>query len=83
MAQLAATSLKPTLTNTSPQAEGASTYAFITVPALGDFPPMPRPGADPLVVVAGQPLLISLAEHVLVGPGRKAKKRRAKTRGKR
>ena len=61
------------LTNTSPAADGASTYAFITVPALGDFPPMPRPGADPLTVVAGQPLTIKLEEQVLVAPGREAR----------
>jgi hypothetical protein len=58
------------LTNTNPQADGVSSFAFITVPALGDFPPMPRPGAPELVVVAGEPLRIPLAEQIQVAPGR-------------
>lgn len=58
------------LTNTSPEAEGASSYAFITVPALGDFPPIPRPRAPELRVVAGEPLRIPLAEQIQVAPGR-------------
>lgn len=58
------------LTNTSPDAEGVASYAFITVPALGDFPPVARPGAPELRVVAGEPLRISLAEQVQVAPGR-------------
>ena len=58
------------LTNTSPQAGGLSTYAFITVPALGDFPPMARPRAPELVVVAGDELVIVLDEQVQVAPGR-------------
>ncbi|MCU1431950.1 MAG: Fibronectin type domain protein [Actinotalea sp.] len=61
------------LRNVNPDAEGVSSYAFITVPALGDFPPMPRPGAPDLVTIAGEPLQISLDEHVLVGPGRTAR----------
>ncbi len=58
------------LTNTSPDANGAASYAFITVPALGDFPPTLRPGATSLITVAGVPLTISLAEQIQVGPGR-------------
>lgn len=58
------------LTNTSAQAAGMSSYAFITVPALGDFPPILRPGTDPLVVIAGEQLEISLDEQIQVAPGR-------------
>lgn len=58
------------LTNTNPQADGVSAFAFITVPALGDFPPIPRPGAPELVVVAGESLRIPLDEQVQVAPGR-------------
>ncbi|WP_311836006.1 Ig-like domain-containing protein [Cellulomonas fimi] len=60
------------LTNTNPQADGLSTYAFITVPALGDFPPMLRPRAAALEVLAGEELVIPLAEQVQVAPGRTA-----------
>jgi hypothetical protein len=58
------------LTNTSPEAAGARAYAFITVPALGDFPPILRPGAPRLQALAGEPLTISLAEQIQVAPGR-------------
>lgn len=58
------------LTNTNPQAGGVHTFAFITVPALGDFPPIPRPGAPELRVVAGEPLRIVLDEQIQVAPGR-------------
>uniref|UniRef100_UPI00356AD26A Ig-like domain-containing protein n=1 Tax=Actinotalea sp. TaxID=1872145 RepID=UPI00356AD26A len=58
------------LTNTSPEANGAFSYAFITVPALGDFPPTLRPGAKALVALAGVPLEISLDEEIQVAPGR-------------
>ena len=61
------------LTNTNPQAAGVSTYAFITVPALGDFPPVRRPRAPALRVASGQPLTISLAEQVQVAPGKVAR----------
>lgn len=61
------------LTNTHPQADGVSSYAFITVPALGDFPPVPRPGAPELRVIAGEELLIPIEEHVQVAPGRQAR----------
>lgn len=60
------------LTNTAPGAEGQRAYAFITVPALGDFPPILRPGAPALRVVAGAQLTIPLAEYVQVAPGRTA-----------
>ena len=60
------------LTNTNPAAGGLKSYAFITVPALGDFPPMLRPGAPELVVIAGEQLRVSLAEQVQVAPGRTA-----------
>ena len=58
------------LTNTDPEAEGISSYAFITVPALGDFPPILRPNEDPLVVVAGEELEIDIEQYVQVGPGK-------------
>lgn len=58
------------LTNTSPDAGGARAFAFITVPALGDFPPTLRPGAPRLQALAGEPLEISLAEQIQVAPGR-------------
>ncbi len=58
------------LTNTSPEANGVFSYAFITVPALGDFPPTLRPGAPALTALAGAPLVISLDEQIQVAPGR-------------
>ncbi|WP_250445540.1 fibronectin type III domain-containing protein [Actinotalea sp. C106] len=58
------------LTNTHPQAEGVNSLAFITVPALGDFPPVRRPRAPDLRVVAGERLEISLDEQIQVAPGR-------------
>lgn len=58
------------LTNTNPAADGVHSFAFITVPALGDFPPIPRPGAPELRVVAGEPLRIPLEEQIQVAPGR-------------
>ncbi|MBO1752411.1 fibronectin type III domain-containing protein [Actinotalea sp. BY-33] len=58
------------LTNTHPQAEGVNSLAFITVPALGDFPPVRRPRAPELRVVAGERLEISLDEQIQVAPGR-------------
>ncbi|MDO8122485.1 fibronectin type III domain-containing protein [Isoptericola sp. b490] len=58
------------LTNVAPDAGGVSSYAFITVPALGDFPPVRRPGAPDLVVLAGASLSISLDEQIQVAPGR-------------
>ncbi|MCC2313366.1 Ig-like domain-containing protein [Cellulomonas xiejunii] len=54
-------------------AEGADAYAFITVPALGFFPPQLRPRAPELRVATGEELVISLAEHVQVAPGREPK----------
>ncbi len=49
----------------------ASTYAFITVPALGFFPPTLRPKAPQLQVESGQTIDIDLDEQVQVAPGRK------------
>ena len=57
--------------NEHPAAGRVSSYAFITVPALGDFPPMHRPGTDELSVIAGEELTLELAELVRVAPGRK------------
>ncbi|WP_435299290.1 Ig-like domain-containing protein [Timonella sp. A28] len=48
----------------------AYTYAFISVPALGDFPPVLRPKARALKVASGGELLIPLTEFVQVGPGK-------------
>nr|WP_255465679.1 Ig-like domain-containing protein [Cellulomonas sp. APG4] len=61
------------LTNTHPDADGVRSYAFITVPALGDFPPVPRPRAPELRVIAGEELRIPLAEQVQVAPGKQAR----------
>jgi len=61
------------LTNTRPEADGVGSYAFITVPALGDFPPVLRPKARELRVASGAELLIDLDEFVQVGPGRTAR----------
>ncbi|WP_146899533.1 Ig-like domain-containing protein [Cellulomonas aerilata] len=60
------------LTNTA-DAGGARSTAFITVPALGDFPPVPRPRAPALQVLAGAELTVRLAEQVQVAPGRTAR----------
>ncbi|ADG75089.1 Fibronectin type III domain protein [Cellulomonas flavigena DSM 20109] len=49
----------------------ADAYAFITVPALGFFPPQLRPRAPELRVASGEQIEIPLAEHVQVAPGRK------------
>lgn len=58
------------LTNTS--AEGVRAYAFISVPALGFFPPTARPRAPELRVAGGETLTIPLDEQVQVAPGRTA-----------
>jgi hypothetical protein len=58
------------LTNTDSRANGVSAYAFISVPALGFFPPTNRPKAPELRVASGQPLVIRLDEQVQVAPGR-------------
>ncbi|WP_315096760.1 Ig-like domain-containing protein [uncultured Cellulomonas sp.] len=50
----------------------ASSYAFITVPALGFFRPVPRPKAPELRVASGETLVIPLGEQVQVAPGRTA-----------
>lgn len=48
----------------------ATAYAFITVPALGFFPPQLRPRAPELRVATGDELVIPLGEYVQVAPGR-------------
>lgn len=60
------------LTNTDPDANGLSSYAFITVPALGDFPPVLRQRVEELRVIAGETLEIGLAAQVQVAPGKTA-----------
>ncbi len=56
------------LTNT--REPSAFAYAFITVPALGNFPPVLRRDAPDLTVASGEQLVIPLDEHVQVAPGR-------------
>lgn len=58
------------LTNTT--AEGVRSYAFISVPALGFFPPTARPRAPELRVAGGETLTIPLGEQIQVAPGRTA-----------
>lgn len=58
------------LTNTDPEAGGISSYAFISVPGLGDFPPILRPNEEPPVVVAGERIEIDVEQYVQVGPGK-------------
>lgn len=58
------------LTNTTD--ETARSYAFISVPALGFFPPTARPRAPELRVAGGETLTIPLGEQVQVAPGRTA-----------
>jgi hypothetical protein len=58
------------LSNTT--AEGVRAYAFISVPALGFFPPTARPRAPELRVASGETLTIPLDEQVQVAPGRTA-----------
>ncbi|GAA3807655.1 Ig-like domain-containing protein [Cellulomonas soli] len=60
------------LTNTTAADGSAASYAFITVPALGFFPPTPRPSAPVLRVATGEQLVIPLDEQVQVAPGRTA-----------
>lgn len=60
------------LTNRSGPTPVAS-YAFITVPALGFFRPVPRPKAPELRVASGERLVIPLGEQVQVAPGRTAR----------
>ncbi|MCL2467656.1 MAG: fibronectin type III domain-containing protein [Micrococcales bacterium] len=49
----------------------ATSYAFVTVPALGFFPPALRPRAPELRVASGESITIDLAQQVQVAPGRK------------
>ena len=61
------------LTNrTAPQSTAASSYAFITVPALGFFRPTVRRNAPELRVASGEKLVIPLDEQVKVAPGKQA-----------
>ncbi|MEP7765719.1 fibronectin type III domain-containing protein [Sanguibacter sp. 25GB23B1] len=61
------------LTNTNSDAGGVHAYAFITVPALGDFPPVLRPKARSLRVASGAELVIPIAEFVQVGTAKTAR----------
>lgn len=60
------------LTNTASPDGSVYSYAFITVPAKGDFPPVLRPKAPELKVAQGAELLISVPAYVQVGTGKKA-----------
>lgn len=60
------------LTNTSVADGSVYSYAFITVPAKGDFPPVLRPKAPELRVASGAELTIPVAAHVQVGTGKQA-----------
>ncbi|MGN8245117.1 Ig-like domain-containing protein [Cellulomonas soli] len=60
------------LTNTTDPTGQAASYAFVTVPALGFFPPTRRPNAEPLRVASGEQLVIALGEQIQVAPGRTA-----------
>lgn len=60
------------LTNTTDPTGEAASWAFITVPALGFFPPTLRRGAPDLRVASGELLEISLDEQIKVAPGRAA-----------
>ncbi|WP_028046670.1 Ig-like domain-containing protein [Cellulomonas sp. URHE0023] len=55
---------------TNKTSTSAASYAFITVPALGFFPPTARPKAPELRVASGAQLVIPLDEQVQVAPGR-------------
>lgn len=61
------------LRNVKSEEGSLTSYAFITVPALGDYPPMLRPRAPRLTVVAGEQLVIPLDEQIKVAPGKRAR----------
>lgn len=60
------------LTNISTGDRTVYSYAFITVPAKGDFPPVLRPKTPELRVASGTELTIPLAAYVQVGTGKQA-----------
>ncbi|XBH20778.1 fibronectin type III domain-containing protein [Jonesiaceae bacterium BS-20] len=60
------------LTNVSTGDRTVYSYAFITVPAKGDFPPVLRPKTPELRVASGTELTIPLAAYVQVGTGKQA-----------
>lgn len=55
---------------TSASAPDTPGIAFITVPALGDFPPVLRSRAPALSVVSGETLTFDLSDQVRVAPGK-------------
>ncbi len=61
------------LTNRTGDGDSASAWAFVTVPALGFFPPTLRPRAGELRVASGAQLVIPIDEQVQVAPGRSAR----------
>ncbi|MCL2804245.1 MAG: fibronectin type III domain-containing protein, partial [Micrococcales bacterium] len=60
------------LTNRRPEAGGSHAFGYVSVPALGTFPPVLRPGEDVITAIAGQPTELALARYVMVGPGKQA-----------
>ncbi|AEE46466.1 fibronectin type III domain-containing protein [Cellulomonas fimi] len=62
----------PYILRNSTDPDRRASYAFITVPALGFFSPMPRPKAPELRVASGAELAIDLNAQVQVAPGRSA-----------
>lgn len=67
---LAATAQTIPYVLTNRTAEDVRSYAFISVPALGFFPPTARPRAPELRVASGETLTIPLSEQIQVAPGR-------------
>lgn len=53
-----------------PDGEDLVGYATITVPALGNFPPVLRPRTEALTVRSGETLRVDLTEYVQVAPGK-------------
>ncbi|WP_098469707.1 Ig-like domain-containing protein [Serinibacter salmoneus] len=53
-----------------PDGESLIGYATITVPALGNFPPVLRPRTEALTVRSGESLVVDLTEYVQVAPGK-------------
>ncbi|MDM7831541.1 fibronectin type III domain-containing protein [Cellulomonas edaphi] len=60
------------LTNTTAPGGKVASYAFITVPARGEFPPSLRPNVATPRVASGERVELQLDEYVKVAPGRSA-----------
>ncbi|MFV0426165.1 MAG: fibronectin type III domain-containing protein [Beutenbergiaceae bacterium] len=57
---------------TDPRATELAGVGFITVPELGNYPPLLRDRTDPLTVVSGDELQFDLSDYVRVAPGKEA-----------